>query len=349
LGDTYEGTLKNNYLYNDKELFDDADLNWYDYGFRNYDPQIGRFPQLDPLTYSYPFLTPYQYASCDPIDNIDIDGLEGGLSTTADKAITLSEVIVKSAPVYKEMANVVVRSLPRAASAGAKSGIGVGKIIGTVFKVNNLINVIVTKPVSCHGAYQNGFTVFNPGKELNPGNGVHSGNGIQMWGANTWDMGPARKSDDPDGQAEDIMLIVFGSLNMAPSMSDLNLIESKSKIVRYLAGLKDLTTTFEGGLETNEEYQKQENKSSQNAQNEQTNTPIRQPKYDSGDPLMYPGPPGKGGYIDSWYGGEKGKSMSDNLWKQYRQKHPHSRYVEPAPMRSSQIQKKKTSTYAKKR
>ncbi len=77
MGDSYEGTLKNGYLYNGKELFDDGDLNWYDYGFRNYDPQIGRFPQLDPLTDSYPFLTPYQYASCDPIANIDIDGLEG--------------------------------------------------------------------------------------------------------------------------------------------------------------------------------------------------------------------------------------------------------------------------------
>ena len=67
-------------MYNDKELFDDADLNWYDYGFRNYDPQIGRFTQLDPLTYDYPSLTPYQYASDDPITNVDIDGLEGGSS-----------------------------------------------------------------------------------------------------------------------------------------------------------------------------------------------------------------------------------------------------------------------------
>ncbi|MBC7937643.1 MAG: hypothetical protein H7Y86_20020 [Rhizobacter sp.] len=48
----------------------DADLN--DYGFRNYYPQIGRFPQLDPLTLHYPILIPYQYASCDPIANIDL-------------------------------------------------------------------------------------------------------------------------------------------------------------------------------------------------------------------------------------------------------------------------------------
>ncbi len=77
LGDANEGLLKNQNLYNDKELIDEADLNWYDYGFRNYDAQIGRFPQLDPLTDDYPELTPFQYASNDPIANIDLDGLEG--------------------------------------------------------------------------------------------------------------------------------------------------------------------------------------------------------------------------------------------------------------------------------
>ncbi|MGN6647749.1 MAG: RHS repeat-associated core domain-containing protein, partial [Cytophaga sp.] len=76
-GDPNEGMLDNKNLYNDKELFDDADLDWYDYGFRNYDPQIGRFTQLDPLTDDYPELTNYQYASNDPILNIDLDGLEG--------------------------------------------------------------------------------------------------------------------------------------------------------------------------------------------------------------------------------------------------------------------------------
>jgi len=76
LPDSNEGNINNKNLYNDKELIDEADLNWYDYGFRNYDAQIGRFPQLDPLTWDYPELTNYQYASDEPIANVDLDGLE---------------------------------------------------------------------------------------------------------------------------------------------------------------------------------------------------------------------------------------------------------------------------------
>ena len=48
VGDANEGHLSNKNLYNDKELDDDADLNLYDFGFRTYDAQIGRFIQIDP-------------------------------------------------------------------------------------------------------------------------------------------------------------------------------------------------------------------------------------------------------------------------------------------------------------
>lgn len=85
-----EGHIRNGYLYNDKELFEDADLNWYDYGYRMYDFQIGRFPQLDPLTYNYPYYTPYQYAGCEPIANVDLDGLEEA------NIVTLTGVTVTS-------------------------------------------------------------------------------------------------------------------------------------------------------------------------------------------------------------------------------------------------------------
>jgi len=69
------------YGFNGKEK--DEDGEWgstthYDYGFRIYNPSIGRFLSVDPMTRGYPMLTPYQYASNSPIKLIDIDGLEGG-------------------------------------------------------------------------------------------------------------------------------------------------------------------------------------------------------------------------------------------------------------------------------
>ena len=48
----------------------------YDYGFRIYNPQIARFLSVDPLSKSYPWYTPYQFAGNKPIVAIDLDGLE---------------------------------------------------------------------------------------------------------------------------------------------------------------------------------------------------------------------------------------------------------------------------------
>ncbi|MCZ8285181.1 MAG: RHS repeat-associated core domain-containing protein [Bacteroidia bacterium] len=48
----------------------------YDYGFRIYNPNLGRFLSVDPLTDSYPWYTPYQFAGNKVIEAIDLDGLE---------------------------------------------------------------------------------------------------------------------------------------------------------------------------------------------------------------------------------------------------------------------------------
>ena len=65
--------------FNGKEK--DNDGEWgnsthYDYGFRIYDPSIARFLSVDPLTKSYPWYTPYQFAGNMPTQAIDLDGLE---------------------------------------------------------------------------------------------------------------------------------------------------------------------------------------------------------------------------------------------------------------------------------
>jgi RHS repeat-associated protein len=50
--------------------------NEYDYGLRIYDPRLGRFLSVDPLTQSFPWYTPYQYAGNTPIEATDLDGGE---------------------------------------------------------------------------------------------------------------------------------------------------------------------------------------------------------------------------------------------------------------------------------
>jgi len=50
--------------------------NEQDYGKRIYDPRLGRFLSVDPLSAKFPELTPYQFSSNSPIDNIDLDGAE---------------------------------------------------------------------------------------------------------------------------------------------------------------------------------------------------------------------------------------------------------------------------------
>ena len=65
---------QNDYLYNGKELQEDLGLNWYDYGARHYDPQLGRFFTQDRFSEKYYGLSPYQYAANNPTNLIDING-----------------------------------------------------------------------------------------------------------------------------------------------------------------------------------------------------------------------------------------------------------------------------------
>jgi len=59
---------------NDNEVKGEG--NQQDYGMRIYDPRIGKFLSVDPLTSKYPWYTPYQFAGNRPIIAIDVDGLE---------------------------------------------------------------------------------------------------------------------------------------------------------------------------------------------------------------------------------------------------------------------------------
>jgi RHS repeat-associated protein len=71
LPDTYEGVIKNNYLYQSAYSEMDDDIGWNDFKLRNYDSQIGRWVQGDPYQQ---FASPYIGLGNNPIINIDPDG-----------------------------------------------------------------------------------------------------------------------------------------------------------------------------------------------------------------------------------------------------------------------------------
>ncbi|SFD83906.1 RHS repeat-associated core domain-containing protein [Chitinophaga sp. CF118] len=62
------------YGFNGKE--NDNETGTQDYGLRIYDGRVGRFLSVDPITKSFPMLTPYQFASNSPVANVDLDGGE---------------------------------------------------------------------------------------------------------------------------------------------------------------------------------------------------------------------------------------------------------------------------------
>ena len=70
------GVGANAYRYNGKELLDEH--GYYFYGFRIYDPAIGRFPSADPIADQFPWVSVYNYAENEPVGHVDLHGLQQG-------------------------------------------------------------------------------------------------------------------------------------------------------------------------------------------------------------------------------------------------------------------------------
>ena len=73
------------YKYNGKELDSKNGLNWYDYGARHYDAILGRWFVVDPLGEKYLSDTPYAYCGSNPVNRIDLFGMDYWSTSNPDE------------------------------------------------------------------------------------------------------------------------------------------------------------------------------------------------------------------------------------------------------------------------
>ena len=161
---------KYRYGFNGKENDTESPVQ-YDYGFRIYDPRLVRFKSVDPLLQKFPWNSPYSYAEGDPINYIDLDGLEQNTMRSA----------AVSRPTLPQLSNYSVNRS--------------GQIINNTQLINGPINSGAYAPQMRWVTQDEFDAMICPGCGFSPD---ADGKGGLVWNSNgTWHISLLKKVEPP--------------------------------------------------------------------------------------------------------------------------------------------------------
>ena len=185
---------------------DDLGLNWVEFKYRNHDPQIGRFIEIDPLSDKYVYNSTYAFSENKVTSHVELEGLE---------AESISEAYKDQVIRNQNEANALAGNAVTVTTSGKTSTSNSDKP-GFLRRILNGISGIFGETKSGPGGKQaGGNPVTTAGEAIDPTNdhADHLGNSINA----------------------DLLLLSAGSLNPVELPKDPH---------DWAAWAKDLTTGF---------------------------------------------------------------------------------------------------------
>jgi RHS repeat-associated protein len=152
--------------FQNQELNDDLSVNYYEFKYRNHDPQIGRFIQIDPLSDKYPHNSTYAFSENRVTNGIELEGLEfipmvypDAGNTRAVSNVYRSEA--KQTPISQILADSRQEYEMKFRSAPLLIAIAMGPEVAIPYMLSEVSGVPITPSPQ---AYSN--TVFNASENI---------------------------------------------------------------------------------------------------------------------------------------------------------------------------------------